>query len=188
MGSRLLSRLALAALLALLALPAAANASAGTVEAITDGGFENSTCHDVDTPYGPIPYCEDPAWTTGDWQASICGMPGCAPYAAHGAGYLRLGGAYMESSNPMTGAVSQIVDLPQGPKTLSFAIRVDYENPVTSATASVAVDGTPVFTTPSGTVSGYETESVDLSDYSGEHTISFEAECSHGLSMPIAWT
>ncbi|MCB0877111.1 MAG: hypothetical protein KDB46_13065 [Solirubrobacterales bacterium] len=191
MGSRLLIRLVIASLFALIALPAAASGHARSgdpVEAIADGGFENSTCHDVDTPYGPLPYCEDPAWTTGDWQASICGQPACAGQAARGTGFLALGGAYMADSNPMTGTVSQTVELPPGPKTLSFAIRVSYENPVTSAVASVEVDGTPVFAMPSGEVSAYATETVDMSGYSGEHEIAFKAECSHGLSMPISWT
>ena len=191
MGWRSTCLLALAAVAALVALPGVANAqprSGGTVDAIADGGFENSTCHDVDTPYGPSSLCEDPDWTTGDVQAGICGQPFCAAAAAHGIGYLWLGGAYMDSGNQMTGTVSQTVDLPPGPKTLSFAIRVGYENPVTSAVASVEVDGEPVFAMPSGTPSAYGTESVDMSGYSGEHEISFRADCSYELAMPIMRT
>jgi hypothetical protein len=191
MGRRSLGPLFLALVFALVALPAAASGharSSNTVEAITDGGFENSTCHDIDTPYGPVPYCEDPPWTTGDWQASICGLPACAVSAAHGIGLLRLGGAYAADGYSTTGKVSQTVDLPPGPKTLTFAIRVSYENPVTATAASVEVDGTPVFGMPSGTVSEYATESVDMSGYSGEHEISFKAECNYGLSMPVMRT
>jgi hypothetical protein len=185
---RLAGSIAVAGILALLLLPAAASASGDTVDAIADGGFENSTCHDVDTPYGPVPYCEDPPWTTGDWQASICGQPACTVSAAHGIGLLRLGGAYAADGYSTTGSVSQTVDLPPGPKTLTFAIRVSYENPVTATAASVEVDGTPVFGMSSGTVSEYATESVDMSGYSGEHEISFKAECNYGLSMPVMRT
>ncbi len=189
MGLRLLSGLSIAAAsLALLALPAAAGASPTTVDAIADGGFENSTCHDVDTPYGPISYCEDPAWTTGYVQANICGQANCAPFAAHGAGFLRLGGSYMASSNPEIGAVTQTVDLPPGPKTLTFAIRTSYENPVTSAVASVEVDGTPVFAEASGAASEYATETVDMTGYSGQHVISLKGECSYQLAMPAMRT
>jgi hypothetical protein len=190
-GFRILRWFAVAALFALVALPAAATGhgrSGDTVEAIADGGFENSTCHDAETPYGPTSYCEDPAWSTGDLQASICGQPGCAGLAAHGAGFLSLGGGYMESSNPMVGSVSQTVDLPPGRKTLTFAIRVSYENPVTAAVASVEVDGTPVFAMASGEASQYATESVDLTGYSGAHEISFKAECSYELAMPTMRT
>ncbi|MFN8111898.1 MAG: hypothetical protein U0R51_01730 [Solirubrobacterales bacterium] len=188
MGWRLTGLLATASLLALLALPAAAHASGDTVDAIADGGFENSTCHDVDTVYGSVPYCEDPAWTTGEIQASICGKPECAPLAAHGNGFLNLGGAYMDSGNSMTGAVSQNVDLPPGPKTLTFAIQVSYENPLTFAAASVEVDGTPVYGKSSGQASPYGTESVDMSGYSGVHEISFRADCSYSVAMPAART
>ena len=171
--------------LALFALSAPALAD-GQVEAIADGGFENSTCHDVDTEFGPVNVCEEPAWTSG-WQASICGQPACAVGADDGNGFLRLGGSYM-TSNPMTGIASQTVDLPPGPKTLTFAIRVAYENPVTSAAASVEVDGEPVFGMSSGEVSAYANESVDMTGYSGEHQISFKATCSYDVAMPAMRT
>lgn len=185
-GNRLACAMA-AAVMAALALGSSADASSGRVEAIADGGFENSTCHEVESEYGPVTECESPSWTTGDWQAGICGVTGCFANAAHGDGYLQLGRAYMGTYSSMTGAATQTVDLPPGPKKLIFAIRSNYDNPVTSLVASVEVDGDPVFTTSSGEPSDYATESVDMSAYTGEHEISFRAACD-GAGMPVMRT
>jgi len=187
MGVRLLGLMSIAAAMVLLGLPATASASGDQVDAIADGGFENSTCHDVDTEYGPLPVCESPSWTAGDWQAGICGLSGCFANAAHGNGYLELGRAYMGSYSSMTGTASQIVDLPPGPKELTFATRGNYDNPVTTLVASVEIDGNPVFTRSGGVDSSYADESIDLSDYAGEHEISFRADC-EGVGMPVMRT
>ena len=187
MGVRLLGLMSIAAAMVLLGLPSAASASGDQVDAIADGGFENSTCHDVDTEYGPVTVCESPSWTANDWQASICGLSGCVANAAHGDGYLQLGRAYMGSYSSMAGTASQTVDLPPGPKELTFAIRGNYDNPVTTLVASVEIDGNPVFTKSGGVDSSYADESIDLSDYTGEHEISFRADC-EGVGMPVMRT
>ena len=188
------------ALLASLCLSGPASA-AGTVDAITDGGFEATTCTQVPNEWGfEVADCQSPDWERSGTQAMPCHQPDCRPGGARsGQAYGILGGQGTDVDSYESGALTQTVTLPDdGPKVLSFWLRGtdDAPGPVpqleetgsTVGNFAVAVDGNNLFTsTAADAPESYEPESIDLRGYSGEHTISFSTDCQRLLPPKQAW-
>ena len=199
-GARAPAAVALAALLALLCSPGPA-AAAGTVDAIADGGFEATTCIQVPNEWGvEVADCQNPEWERSGTQAAPCHQPDCRPGGPRtGEAYAILGGQSTDVNTYESGALSQTVTLPEGgPKVLSFSLKGldDAPGPApqleetgsTVGNFAVAVDGNYLFTsTAADAPESYETESVDLRGYSGEHTISFSTSCQRLLPPKPSW-
>jgi len=199
-GARARAAIAPAALLAWLCVAGPASA-AGNVDAIADGGFEATTCSQVPNEWGvEVPDCQNPDWERSGTQAMPCHQPDCRPGGARtGQAYAILGGQGTDVDPYESGALAQTVTLPSdGPKLLRFSLKGidDAPGPVpqleetgsTVGNFAVAVDGNYLFTsTAADAPESYETQSVDLRGYSGEHTISFSTSCERLLPPKQSW-
>lgn len=165
----------LLALVALCSPTSASKASDGPVEAISDGGFEETEC-----PGSGDLGCYNPNWeVTSGLQAFTCFSPPCTTgLAASGSGFLGLGGNVMLNSTE-EGSAFQEVDLPEGgSKVLTFEFRSASDDVHASGTFVAQVDGNALFTSSyAAAPSTYEMRSIDLRGYSGATTIGFTILC-----------
>ena len=162
-------------------LCASASASPAPVDAIADGGFENTTCQNFDLG---VFDCTNPAWTENLYQVFLCKSPPCSDEAAAGSGFLVLGGTRMTQGEEH-GSVSQTVTLPEtNPKILTFQLKGS-DGEYAAGNVGVRLDDITYFAVGAADVSStYAPESIDLSPYSGQHTITFDIACTR--LVPIA--
>jgi hypothetical protein len=195
MGKGFMSR-RLALLLTLAAMPVlGSTSSAWAFEQVHDGGFEQTVCPQPgDHGYN----CTNPSWIEVGTQAFVCaGTTGaCTPQQASGLGWGELGldpiGAGYSNPNcaPLlcptieTGALVQFLEIPNGPATLSFSMKIVPES--AEADFSVSVDGTDVLTAAHDTP-GYATYTKVTRDVSamagaGTHELKFGIVCFNDTS------
>lgn len=181
-------------------LLSAAPASAGTVEAITDGGFEATTCAQVVNEWGvEVTACENPNWEESGSQAMPCLESGCRPDGARtGTGYGVLGGGPTSVDSDYSGALTQAVTLPAGgSKLLDFSLVgfddapgaiQGFDHGYTVGNFAVSIDGNDLFTTTATDApTAWEDGSVDLHGYSGKHTIGFRTDCTRVFPPKPTW-
>jgi hypothetical protein len=175
-SSRVGRRVASAAAMVALALPAtAANAS----ERVEDGGFDAATCTASD--------CTSPDWseTTNVPFGPICrqGVGSCGFFEGAGSvGYssplnwAQFGG-YEAHQSKIHFSVEQVVEIPAAPATLRFVLQI--ENSLSSTGLfEVKIDGNPVFGATGDTpgYAAYAPVSIDVSAFAGgARTLRFEA-------------
>lgn len=146
--------------LALSAQPAAA------VERVQDGGFDAATCSSSG--------CVSSAWAQTSTSSGLvigpicsaattnCGTNSSAPFTPPQ--WARIGAGI----NSTTSAIQQTVQIPAGPATLAFNLRI-FNSSVTSGTFTVKVGATPVFSATEATTGYgiYAPVVVDVSAFAG---------------------
>lgn len=154
---------------------AASGAQAATVETVTDGGFEATTCG------ANKESCQNPNWPEVGTQAAVCLIIFCTPTAS-GAGQLQLGNESFTFS--ATGSVAQAVNLQGAPNTLRFQL-LRVPSVAASGTFTVSIDGTPILTRPEAS-EPHTSVTASLPAVSpGAHTLSFSVVCAGPMGQAV---